>query len=90
MGLNSSGSWTAAARPFLLGLGVGATLWPNVYTRLEYQTFRIDDELLGLDTIITPEDDATFDSVNLEVHYRFGKRKKKRPPIEEPPERRRE
>ena len=64
------------------------TLWENLFARLEYQTFRIDDELLALDVINTQQDDASFDTVNLEFHFRFGEPRKSEP-IDPPPPRRR-
>ena len=70
----------------LAGIGLGATLFKNFYARIEYQSFRIDDELLALDAISTSQDDASFDTVNLEFHYRFGNEKKPEP-INEPPPR---
>ena len=73
---------------FLIGLGLGVTLAENWHARVEYQTFGIDDELLALDAISTAEDDASFESVNLQLHYRFGGRKKKPEPLP-PPEPRR-
>ncbi|MGI9341882.1 MAG: porin family protein [Gammaproteobacteria bacterium] len=60
----------------LIGVGLGVTIVENLFARLEYQTFGIDDELLALDVIDTIEDDASFDSLNLELHYRFGGKKK--------------
>jgi len=72
----------------LAGIGLGVSFTENFYARLEYQTFGIDDELLALDAIATAEDDASFDSVNLEFHYRLGERRENKP-IELPDDRRR-
>lgn len=64
---------------FLLGIGLGVTLLDHLHARLEYQTFGIDDEMLALDAINTGNDDASFDSVTLQLHYRFSGPKKSEP-----------
>lgn len=53
---------------FLLGLGLGVTVWKKLHLRFEIQAFRTDDELLALDS----DREARFDAYLVEVHWRFG------------------
>ncbi len=68
---------------FLIGLGLGVTLLEHLHVRLEYQSFEIDDEMLAIDALNTGNDDASFDSVTLQFHYRFSGPKKSEP-LEQP------
>ncbi len=53
---------------FMLGIGAGVNIGKNLHARLEYQAFRTDDELLSAG----PGQEARFDLVSLELHWRFG------------------
>jgi opacity protein-like surface antigen len=53
---------------FLLGVGLGVTVWKKLHLRFEYQAFRTDDELLALNG----DREARFDAYIAEIHWRFG------------------
>lgn len=55
---------------FLFGIGGGVTLPRNLHLRLEYQSFDVDEDLLAADV----EDNASIDTLLLDVQYRFGRR----------------
>jgi hypothetical protein len=57
---------------FLIGVGVGVTVWKNLHLRFEAQAFRTKDELLGLDLETVDDLEARFDAFLLEAHWRFG------------------
>ncbi len=52
----------------LVGVGVGASFWKHVHMRFEYQSFRVDKELLALNDFY----DGSVSTATLEVQYRFG------------------
>ena len=57
---------------FLVGVGVGVTVWKNLHLRFEAQAFRTKDELLGLDFETVDDLEARFDALLLEAQWRFG------------------
>jgi len=58
---------------FLGGVGVGVTFAEAVHVRFEVQSTTIDEDVLNA------RDDASVDSMLLEVQYRFGARKASAP-----------
>jgi hypothetical protein len=55
---------------FLGGVGVGVTFGKHWHTRLEYQAFNLDT-CTDFNPCSRP-DPGSFDSILLELHYRFG------------------
>jgi len=60
---------TDSGTGFLGGVGVGITFAETVHVRFELQTTTIDEDVLNA------RDDASVDSMLLEVQYRFGAHK---------------
>lgn len=69
---------TDSGTGFLGGVGVGVTFAEAVHVRFELQATTIDEDMLNA------RDDASVDSMLLEVQYRFGARKAVARPVGAP------